>query len=105
MTAVSDLVPAFLNSLRNAVVGFMAGTLPVMIMLRGLFWWLNGRELRRWRREDTLRQQIWELEDQIWLESLPDWQREAVERGRQQRAEIKREARRRLELPEEEPRR
>jgi hypothetical protein len=66
--------------------------------------WLNRRERRRWRREDMVRCQLRELEDQIWRESLPDWRREAIEAADRKRAEIKREARRRLGLPEEEPR-
>jgi hypothetical protein len=69
------------------------GLAPILVLQR---WWQ-----RRDRRRRELDCQLRELEDQIWLDSLPEWQREAIERGRQQRAEIKREARRRLGLPEE----
>jgi hypothetical protein len=55
--------------------------------------------MRRTMRESMVRRQLWDMEDQSWIESLPNWTREAVERGRQQREEITREARRRLGLP------
>ena len=74
-----------------------------------LLWWLNRRDRRRWqreemlrRREEALRRQLRDLEDQIRHESLPDWQREAIEAARRREAEVRREARRRLGLPEEE---
>jgi hypothetical protein len=89
---VSDV----LNSLLGLALGLLVGLAPVVV-----FGWWQCRERRRWKREDELRQQLWEMEDQIWRDSLPDWQREAMARGRQQRVEIKREARRRLGLPEE----
>jgi hypothetical protein len=60
--------------------------------------WDTRRTRRRWDREATVRQQLCEMEDQIWRESLPDGAREAIERRRQERVEIKREARRRLGL-------
>jgi hypothetical protein len=56
----------------------------------------------RLRADQVRRCQLRELEDQIWRESLPDWRREAIEAADRKRAEIKREARRRLGLPEEE---
>jgi hypothetical protein len=37
-------------------------------------------------------QQLWDLEHQSWLESLPVWQREAILDGRQRRASRVREA-------------
>ena len=61
----------------------------------------GGEEALR-QREEALRRQLWDLEDQIWREGLPDGPREAIEAGRRQQAEIRREARRRLGLPEEE---
>jgi hypothetical protein len=79
-------------------IGLMVGFLAFLLLM----WWDHCRTLWRWRREDTRRRQLWDMEDQICLESLPDWQREAMARGRQQRAEVKREARRRLGLPTEE---
>jgi hypothetical protein len=71
----------------GVLVGTLVGLAPIIVLQR---WWQ--------RRDRHLR----ELEDQIWLDSLPDEDREAIERGRQQRVEIRREARRRLGLPEEE---
>jgi len=64
-----------------------------------VIWWLRRRDRRRWE----LQQQIWDMEQQIREETLPDWQREAIQESRQQQADIAREARRRLGLPEEEP--
>jgi hypothetical protein len=68
-------------------------------------WWLNHRERRRWQqqeaerpRQSALQRQLRELEDQIREERLSEEERE-------ERAEIKRQARRRLGLPEEEPHR
>jgi hypothetical protein len=43
------------------------------------------------------------VEDQIWRESLPDWQREAIDAADRERMAIKQEARRRLGLPEARP--
>ena len=42
------------------------------------------------------------MEQQIWRESLPDWQREALDEVDRQQVEIRHEARRRLGLSEEE---
>jgi hypothetical protein len=89
-------------SLMIAVV--VAGTVWVGIMC-ALGRWVGGRAYDWWHRQDhqrrALEHQIQALEHQLWRESLPAWQREAVERADQQRAEIRREARRRLGLPEE----
>jgi hypothetical protein len=60
--------------------------------------WLNRRD----RRRREVQQQLWDLEQQIWRESLPDKQREALEEADRKQVEIRREARRRLGLPEEE---
>jgi hypothetical protein len=101
VTAVDDPVLAFLNSPLGAALGFAAGMLLVYVVVVPLRWWRDRRQQQPWRREETLRRQLRELEDQIWHESLPDWQREALERADWQRVEIRREARRRLGLPEE----
>ena len=84
----------------------MLGWVPVVAIVGGLWLilWLvirglNRRDRRRW----ALHEQLREMERQIWEESLPDWQREAILESRQQQADIAREARRRLGLPEEEP--
>jgi ABC-type transport system involved in cytochrome bd biosynthesis fused ATPase/permease subunit len=72
-------------------------------------WWLNRRDRRRWAREQAererqraLQQQVWDLEQQIREESLSEEEREWRRHYRQREAEITREARRRLGLPEEE---
>jgi hypothetical protein len=59
------------------------------------------RDRYRWQHEQALQGQLRELEQQIWEESLPDSQREAIRELQQREAEIRREARRRLGLPEE----
>jgi hypothetical protein len=64
-----------------------------------IIWWLNRRD----RRQREMQAQIWDLERQIWRESLPDWQREALEEADRKQVGIRREARRRLGLPEEDP--
>ena len=99
---MDDPVLAFLNSPLGAALGFAAGTLLVYLVAIPLFWWRDRRHQQRWRREETLQRQLRELEDEIWRESLPDWQREAMEEADRKRAEVKWEARRRLGLPEEE---
>jgi hypothetical protein len=74
--------------------------LGVVLMLpcAMIMWWVTRRDRRRWEMRDQLR----DMELAIWEESLPDWQREVIQEQRQQQAEIRREARRRLGLPEEE---
>jgi hypothetical protein len=79
----------------------MLSWVPVVVI--GLVLWLVIRWLnRRDRRQREVQAQIWEMERQIWRESLPDWQREALEEADRQQVEIHLEARRRLGLPEEE---
>jgi hypothetical protein len=88
------------------VLPFPVGEVVVWAILLGLvgglLWW-HRRERRSWAREAELRQQLWEVEDQIWRESLPDWQREAIDAADRERMAIKQEARRRLGLPEDRP--
>jgi hypothetical protein len=68
----------------------------------------SAERLHRRRQEDAehdrrwaIQRQLWDMEQQIWDEQLSDeereWRREAQARG----AEVRREARRRLGLPEE----
>ena len=88
-----------LNSLLGMALGLLVGLAPVVV-----FGWWQRRDHRRWEREQQMRQQLWEVEQQIWRESLPAWQREAMEAADWTRGEIKQEARRRMGLPEEESR-
>ena len=90
----------------GALAGLAVGLLPGLL----LYWWLMRRDRRRWQQEDAERQRQWALqqqlrdvEQQVWRESLPDWQREAIEEADRKRVEIRRDARRRLDLPEEDP--
>ena len=87
-------VPHLLHQLAGGaaiVLGCLVPTLAVV-------WWLNRRDRRRREVQEQLR----EMEQQIWRESLPDWQREALEEADRQQVEIRHEARRRLGLSEEE---
>ena len=84
-------------ALARGVATVLASLGPAMAIL-ALFWWWHRRDRRRWE----LQQQIWEMEQQIREEAMPDWQREVIQEHRQQQADIAREARRRLGLPEEE---
>jgi len=83
--------------LAMTLVGLVVGALA------GVLEWSHRRERRRWAREAELRQQLRDMEQQIWRESLPAWQREALEAADRQRVVITQEARRRLGLPEEDP--
>jgi len=65
-------------------------------------WWLNRRDLRRTQQEDVARRQLWDLEEQIHEERLPEEERERRRRYREERAEVRHEARWRLGLPDEE---
>ena len=88
-----------LNSPLGTILVVLTASVAIWLVFGGWPW----RERRRWTREDERRQQLWEVEQQIWRESLPDWQREALEKADRTRTEITREARRRLGLPEEGP--
>jgi hypothetical protein len=74
------------------------GALGAYLAFFGVLLWRQRRE----RRQTEVAQQLREMEQAIWEESLPDDQREALQVARAQRADIRREARRRLGLPEEE---
>jgi hypothetical protein len=109
---MSDKSRVFLNSPLGGVVGFAVGSLVVYAVFIPLWWWLDRRKRRRWQQQDAERQrqwalqgQLWELEQQIREERLSEEEHERLRRYREERAEIKREARRRLGLPEEEPHR
>jgi hypothetical protein len=105
-----------LNSPLGAVLGALIGVGVALIPALGPQWWLTRRDQRRWDRGEAARRRQWaeedrrqalqqqlrDLERQIWEESLPDWQREAIEDGRRRQREIRAEARRRLGLAEEE---
>jgi hypothetical protein len=92
-----------LHSPLGVVAGFMVGVLVAGVVAFPVLWWLTHRERRRGQRGAELRQQLWEVEDQIWRDSLPDWQREAIDAADCERVAIKQEARRRLGLPEDAP--
>jgi len=99
--AMSD----FLNS--SMGVALVCATAMVLVWV--LVWRMNRRWWRQWNQEEAAREreralqrQLWELEDQIRRESLPDWQRQAIEEADRKRAAITQEARKRLGLPEEE---
>jgi hypothetical protein len=92
------------------------GLLPVLLLYWLSEWWLTRRaqrdwdrgepeSQRRWAEEDrrqALQQQLRELEEAIREEQLSDDAREWRRQYRAREAEITREARRRLGLPEKE---
>jgi hypothetical protein len=105
------------------IAGLAVGVLPACAVL----WWLDRRtsrqivqaaaaRQRRWHAEQAERRRQWadrdrrqavqqqqrDLAQQIWRESLPDWQREALDAADRKQVGIAQEARRRLGLPEEE---
>jgi hypothetical protein len=60
---------------------------------------LSERDRRRW----AVREQVFEMAQQIRAESMSEEWREWHRQGRRQQVEIQQEARRRLGLPEEDP--
>jgi hypothetical protein len=56
-----------------------------------------------WARRMALRHQIWQVEQQIREEQLPAEERAWLQRHREEQQAIRREARRRVGLPEEDP--
>jgi hypothetical protein len=101
----ADAPPVVVAFLVGYVILSVVGGLAIGLLIAG-----GGsvRERHRWQQEEAererqrvLQRQLWELERQIWEEGLPDWQREAIQESRQRQAEITREARWRLGLPEE----
>lgn len=64
----------------------------------GLLW---HRRERRWQREEMVRRQLSDMEQQIREEGMSEEWRQWHQAYRQRQAEITHEARRRLGLPEE----
>jgi hypothetical protein len=87
-------IPSLLLQLARGVAIGVVFLVPCLAII----WWMNRRD----RRQREVQAQIWDLERQIRRESLPDWQREAIEEADRKQVEIHREARRQLGLPEEE---
>jgi hypothetical protein len=81
----------------GAITGLLVGLAPALL----LTWWLDRRQHRRFVREQKPRRQLWEMERQICEEGMSEEWREWHRQSRQREAEISREARRRLGLPEE----
>lgn len=103
------MTPEFLNAalvvFPAVIIGTVIGLGPCLVLTR----WLDRRERRRWQQQEAesqrqfaLQRQLWELEDRIREERLSDEEREWRRHYREEQAEVKREARRRLGLPEEE---
>jgi hypothetical protein len=70
------------------------GVLWLVMMLP--FWALLGwfrRQTRREARQGAVQQLVWELERQIWEETLPNWQRKVLEESRQRHRGIRQEVR------------
>jgi hypothetical protein len=86
------------------LLAFVVGGLPVWSMA----WWCARRD-RRWRQPRDADARRWERQRQRWaMEAqtregrLPEAARERWRSAREEAAEVTREARRRLGLPEEE---
>jgi hypothetical protein len=88
---------AFLNFPLAIVLVCIVGMLSAVGVWE-LMGWLNRRDRRRWEVQEQLR----EMEQAIWRDTLPDELREQMEAADRKRAAIRGEARRRLGLPEEE---
>jgi hypothetical protein len=71
----------------------------VLLALEGV----SVRDRQRWAAQREARRRLSAMEERIREEHLPAAERERRRRSREEQAEITREARRRLELPEEEP--
>jgi hypothetical protein len=82
------------EALRTALIPGLG--LAVCALIIAVMCWLNRRD----RRRAELQQQLREMEEAIYEETLPDEQREWRRQYREQRAAIRREARRRLGLPD-----
>lgn len=100
---MADAVLAFLKSW-----GAMVAIWGVIACIWVVISVVNRRDRRRWdarfaadRRQSELQRQLWQMEEQIREERLSDEEREWRRRYRAEQAEVKREARRRLGLPEE----
>jgi hypothetical protein len=65
-----------------------------------LLWW-NHRRCQADRRRWEVQRQVWDMERQIMDKQLPDEVRQSQRRARQRAAEVRREARRRLGLPDD----
>jgi hypothetical protein len=90
---------AFLNFPLAIVLVCIVGMLSAVVVWE-LMGWLNRRDQRRWE----VREQLREMEQAIREEAMPEEERERQRRYRQEQAEVTREARRRLGLPDEEER-
>jgi hypothetical protein len=95
------------NSPLAVVLGFVGGSAVVLLPFLLVQWLVNRRDRRRWAREAAARERTWalerqlrELEDQIREEQLSDEERTWRQQYRARQAEIRREARRRLGLPD-----
>ena len=86
-------VPHLLLQLARGVAIALVFLVPVLAVV----WWLNRRD----RRRREVQAQLWEMEQSIREEAMPEEARAWHRQWRQQQAEIHREARRRLGLPEE----
>jgi hypothetical protein len=77
--------------------------LPLLVVCVALvaMHWCMRRAQRRDQRRLELRLQLLELERQIREEALPEEERARLAAYRAEQAEVKREARRRLGLPED----
>jgi uncharacterized SAM-binding protein YcdF (DUF218 family) len=79
------------------VLSWIGGVLIAASIRDGRF----ARDQAGWAQEEEVRRRLWAMEQQIREEQLSEEERARQRRSRAQQAEITREARRRLGLPEE----
>jgi hypothetical protein len=85
----------------NSPLAFIVAVVAVQAVIWSVFGLLWQRRERRWQREDLVRRQLWDMEQQIREEGMSEEWRQWHQAYRQCQAEIQREARRRLGLSEE----
>jgi hypothetical protein len=86
----------------NTPLGKTLLSIAPVVLLALVLCWLSARDTRRILRRWEVERQLRDLEAQIYEERLPEEERERRRQFRAEQAAVKREARRRLGLPEEE---
>jgi hypothetical protein len=90
----------FTEPVVEGLIFFLVSTVPIWTLI----WWVNRRDRRRAaesNRRWALQDQLWEMERQIWDEQRSDEERERQRQAQERIKEVKREARRRLGVSED----
>jgi hypothetical protein len=100
ITEPIQLGPGLKLLLATYLVMSVVGAVGVVLLAgEGVF----IRDQQRWAAEWEAQRRLSAMEERIREERLPEAERERRRRYREEQAEVRREARRRLGLPEEEP--